>query len=202
MARQMNGVVLRGMTQGQRGRGGKAGGKEGKRALGDGARKAIAEAHALEQAGKHAEAAAEFAKLGAIAGERGKHNIGAFLALRGASALLEAGDVAGAVEAARAGITHAEGTSENKRVGRFYARFVKNVRSADADAAASLTDEVKRRFGLKSLPTPGDGVAPNRAQRRGLPKSCSGCGTPIDAAEIRFEEDGTSDCPACGEIVG
>ncbi|MCB9673913.1 MAG: hypothetical protein H6737_02290 [Alphaproteobacteria bacterium] len=186
------------MTQGTKGRGGKAGGKAGKRALGDGARKQIADAHALEEAGKHADAAQAFAQLGEIAAERGQHAIGAYLALRGASALLRSGDAAAAVEAARAGIAHAEGISEKKRVGRHFGRFVRDLRSEDADVATALSDEVKTRFGLKTLPTPGDGVAPNRAQRRSLPKACAGCGTPLDAATIRFEDDGTVDCPACG----
>jgi hypothetical protein len=202
MGREGRGVMLRSMQQGQKGRGAKAGGKAGKRALGDGARKAIADAHALADAGKHAEAAAAYAQMGHIAAERGKHNVGAFLALRGATALLDAGDLAGALEAAREGIAHAEGVAEKKRVGRFFARFIKSMRTDHGDAATELSDEVKRRFGLKTLPVPGEGTTPNRAQRRSLPKQCTGCGTPLDGGAIRFEDDGTADCPACGHIIG
>ncbi len=49
--------MLRSMQGNARGRGGRAGGKAGKRSLGEGARKAIADAPAAAEAGNHAEAA-------------------------------------------------------------------------------------------------------------------------------------------------
>lgn len=201
MARHNRGVMLRGMMQSKRGRGGKAGGKAGKRGLGDAAREQLVSAHALVEAGNHAEAADAFGTLSAIASERGRPQIAAWLALRGATSKLESGDVSGSVEAARVGIDHAEGISEKKRVGRFFGRFVKNLRNEDADAAKELADETRRRFGLKTLPVPTDGVSPNRAQRRSLPKHCDGCGTKIDGSTILFEDDGTADCPTCGYVL-
>jgi len=201
MARQSRGVMLRSMAKGQRGRGEKAGGKAGKRGLGEGARKAISDAKALAEAGKHTEAAEAFSKLATIAAGRAKANIAAFLALRGASSLLENNDLPGAISAAREGIAHAEGISESKRVARFYAGFIQTLKKDHPDEAAELATEVKKRFGLKILPSPGEGTTANRAQRRSMPKACPGCGTPIDSKTVRFEDDGTADCPACGDTL-
>lgn len=199
MSRESRGILQRSMQQAQRGRSGRAGGKEGKRTLGPRAREAVVAAHEASAKGEHADAAAQFASLGGIAYERGLFGVAGFFATRAAHAHLAAGDPAAALEAARAGLTHAEGVPDKRRVARPFARLHKAMHAVDADAAAKLADETRERFGLKTLPVPGEGATPNRAQRRSLPRLCDSCGAATADLELRFEDDGSLDCPRCGD---
>lgn len=201
MSRESRGVLLRSMQQGTN-RAGRAGGKEGKRALGPRARDAVAAAHDAAASGDHAAAAEAFASLSTIANERGLAAPSTFFACQAGLAHVAAGKASDALEAARAGIAHGEAAPEKRRLARPFTRLHKALQGLDADAASTLSAEVRERFGLKSLPAVGDGATPNRAQRRSLPKACACCGAATSALELRFEADGTLDCPRCGDAIG
>lgn len=202
MSRESRGVMLRSMQQAQRGAAARAGGKEGKRALGPRAREAITAAHRSAAEGAHAAAAEAFTSLAGIAGDRGLHAVGSFFAVQAAQAQLAAGSTAQAIDAARIGIALAETVSNKRRVARPYGHLHAALAAVDGAAAEQLASEVKERFGLKLLPTPGTGAAPNRAQRRALGRSCPSCGAATADLSLRFEDDGTVDCPRCGEALG
>lgn len=200
MARNARGVMERAMRAGTRGKGGRAGGKAGKRTLGDRAREQLREATA--QGAKEPAAASEkLLELAEIANQRGMPQVAAYLALRSSELKLDAGENDGAFVAARAAVGHAEGIAEQKRVGRFFTRTLKKLKKADEEAASELAQTARSQLGLKKLPTPGERMKPNRAQRRMLPKACSVCGTKLDAKELEFEDDGTMDCPTCGATI-
>jgi hypothetical protein len=194
--------MLRTMQTAQQGRSGRAGGKEGKRALGERAREDVVEAHAASDRGDHGVAASAFASLGAIAQDRGLHGVGAYFATRAGLAHVALGEATAALEVARAGIGYAETVADKRRIARPFARLHKALSALDADAASALAAEVRERFGLKTLPTLGEGATPNRAQRRALPKACGCCGAASADLTLRFEDDGSVDCPRCGEPLG
>lgn len=197
MARNARGVMARAMSGGARGKGGRAGGKEGKRALGPRAQEAIREAASLSSSDP-AGGSLKFLELATIAEGRGLPQVAAYLALRASEARVGAGDAAGAAEAARVAADHAAGISETKRVGRFFVRSLKKLKALDADAASEVSEYARKKLGLKKLPVPGERLKPNRAQRRALPKACPVCGHVHDTKTIEFEDDGTVDCTQCG----
>lgn len=201
MPRNARGVMARAMSAGQRGKGGRAGGKEGKRGLGDRAREAIHEAASMASTDP-AGAAERFLEFAGVADERGMAQVATFLALRACDTHTAAGDGAAAVAAGRVAVGFAEGMAEKKRVGRFFVRSLKRLEAVDKDGSSELAEFARKQLGLKKLPTPGERLSPNRAQRRSLPKSCSSCGLQVDGAAIEFEDDGTVDCPQCGADLG
>lgn len=188
--------MQRAMRAGARGKGGRAGGKEGKRQLGPRAREAVREAVELGEKDP-AGGATRFLELAEIAEKRGMSRVAAFLALRASRLRIQAKDASGALDAGRAAVGFAEGVSDTKRVGRFFARTCKVLKKLDSGAGDELASHARKQLGLKKLPD-GERIKPNRSQRRSLAKECNGCGTPIDGASIEFEDDGTVDCPECG----
>lgn len=188
------------MRAGSRGRGGRAGGKEGKRGLGERAREQLHEAWTLGTSDPGG-AGEKFLELAEIANQRGMPQVAAYLALQAAELKLEAGENDGAFVAGRAAVGHAEGIAEKKRVGRFFTRTLGKLRKADEDAAKELAETARSQLGLKKLPTPGERIQPNRAQRRTLPRACGVCGVDLDAKALEFEDDGTMDCPSCGATI-
>lgn len=194
MARTSRGVMIRATQSSVRGRGGKAGGKAGKRTLGDGARQAMTEAFANKDAGALVE-------LATIAGQRGRPAASAHLAVQAGLLALESGDVEASVEHARKGIELAEGVANKRRVSRKFWPLLDALAEKDAAAADALRGEIKTRFGLKLVPRAGKTITPNRSQRRALPKFCGSCGAPIDKSTVEFVEDGTLDCALCGDAI-
>ncbi|MCB9670131.1 MAG: hypothetical protein H6736_17305 [Alphaproteobacteria bacterium] len=193
--------MIRSMQANQRGRGGKAGGKAGKRTLGDGARDALHAAGAKAAAGEHGAAATAYAELARIAESRGRPGAAAHIAVQGALAALAGGDRDQALAIAREGVTLASGVADQRRVARKFVPFIDALSRDDADAAAAFREEAKKGFGLKLIPAPGETVTPNRAQRRSLPKACGTCGEPVDSATVVFQDDGTCDCALCGDPI-
>lgn len=188
------------MRAGNRGRGGRAGGKEGKRALGQRAQELVREAATLGTTDP-AGGAEKYLELADIAGDRGMPQVAAFLALRAAELRLDAGENDGAFLAGRVAVGHAEGIAEKKRVGRFFTRTLRKLKKADEDATRELAETARSQLGLKKLPTPGERIKPNRAQRRTLPKSCGVCAGDLDLGSLELEDDGTIECPACGATI-
>jgi hypothetical protein len=193
--------MSRSMQTNTRGRGGKAGGKAGKRTLGDGARQALLDAYAAADAGRHGDAADAFEALAKTAADRGKPAAAAHISVHGALAALAGDDLSRAVAIGEAGLELSAGVADQRRVARKFWPFVDALKAADADAGASFLEATRTAFGLKLIPRPGEQVKPNRAQRRALPKACPTCGHPIDAADVHFHDDGTLDCAVCGAAI-
>lgn len=200
MSRQPRGTMSRSMSN-QRGRGGKAGGKAGKRTLGEGVREALLAAVAQAEAGQHADAANAMRDIAQTAGNRGKPAAAASISVQGAQAALAGGDQQLALSIAQAGVELSAGVAETRRVARKFAPFIDALAAVDADAAASFEASTRSAYGLKLIPRPGATVKPNRAQRRSLPKACPCCGVKLDASTIEFVDDGTLDCPLCGDSI-
>lgn len=191
--------MLRSVQAGMRGRGGKAGGKAGKRTLGPAAREILHGALASEAAGDHAAAAEAFVGMARTAESRGRPAAAAHVAVRGALAALQGGDVEQALAIGREGLTLAAGVAEQRRVARKFQPLIGAFEGHEA--ASGFGDEVKKAFGLKLVPAAGETVKPNRAQRRALPKLCPTCGEPIDRSSVELQDDGSFDCTLCGDAV-
>lgn len=200
MSRQPRGTMNRSMSN-QRGRGGKAGGKAGKRTLGDGVREALVAALAQAEAGQHAEAAAALKDIAATAGSRGKPAAAATISVHGAIAALNGGDQQEALSIAKSGVDLSAGVAETRRVARKFIPFFDALAAVDAGAADAFKATTRTSFGLKLIPRPGEMVKPNRAQRRSLPKTCPCCAVKLDADTISFFDDGSLDCPLCGDSI-
>lgn len=189
--------MLRSMQAGTRGRGGKAGGKAGKRTLGEAARDAMRAAVAKQEAGEHAAASEGYLEMARVAESRGKPASAAHLAVKGALSAHAGGDADAALTAGREGLTLAAGVAEQRRVARKFLPLI----TALGDAGEGFGDEVKKAFGLKVLPAVGDSIQPNRAQRRALPKACPTCGEAVDRSSVELQDDGALDCGLCGDAI-
>ena len=86
-----------------------------------------------------------------------------------------------------------------QRSARKFAQLARDLRAHGHEAQADEIEAATREaLGLTKLPT-GDGATTvNRSQRRSLPRSCTTCGAPVDAAAAKFDDDGFAGCSYCG----
>lgn len=181
------------------------GGRRGQAgALGDVARQRLREAHQLLEDGQNAEAADLFARMAGVARDRGMPRMATHLSARGAAAHARAGNAAGFREQARDAISDAKLDGDKDRAARTFGALLAEVRDSPlAEAAPELEAEVRSQLGVVPRAAPegeGEGTV-NRSMRRHLPQQCASCGAPVSGAKIRFNDDGSIDCPYCGSLL-
>lgn len=182
----------------------RGGRRAGAGALGDVARQRLHEAHELMAGGQFPQAAALFARMAGVARERGMPRMAAHLAARAAAAHARAGDAAGFQEMASAAIADARVDGDKDRAARDFGILAEVVRDSPlASAADELEAAVRSQLGVapRAPAAAAEGGPVNRSMRRHLPQACVSCGAPVSGAQLRFNDDGSVDCPFCGSLM-
>lgn len=177
-----------------------AGGRR-REGLGTHAREALAAARDRAAQGDHAQAAEQFGQLAERQAERGEHGVAMHMHFEAARALVAAGKPEDAVKAGLSGATAGLQAQIRQKTGRKLGALATALREAGhADQAEALASEAKER-GIGSLPAEVERPTINRSMRRALPRTCPGCGLPIDAETLELSDEALVDCGACGSPV-
>ncbi len=166
------------------------------------ARQRLREANELLDGGQYAEAGDKLTSMAGVARERGMPRTATHLAARAAGAHARAGDAAGFRELLRAALSDAKVDGDKDRAARTFGALLAVVRESPlASVADDLEAEVRNQLGVLPRAAEGEGATVNRSMRRHLPQACATCGAPVVGAQIRFNEDGSVDCPLCGSVL-
>lgn len=192
---------VRGMSAGVRPGPLTAGGRR-REGLATTAREALVAAREQAARGEHAEAAEAFSRLAARLGERGEHGVAMHLYFEAANALLGASKFQEAKEAGLTGAGLGLQGMLRQKAGRKLGALALALREGDhAELANELVSEAREKLGIRSVPEEVERPTINRALRRALPRTCPGCGIPIDPETLELSDEALVDCGACGTPV-
>lgn len=160
-------------------------------------RQMINQAHALEAAGRHAEAAALFAQIADGAAERGMLDRAGNLSLQASRCMLNGGDTAEAVARARTGLNWLVQAGRGHRAAMSLRMAADALRAkGHAAEAAALEKEFASLAQAAGEPAEDEPAAHGR-----LPTKCSNCGGPLRPDDVDWIDDATAECPYCGSGV-
>ncbi|MBI5876890.1 MAG: hypothetical protein HZB53_04500 [Chloroflexi bacterium] len=161
-------------------------------------RQMVNEAHALEAAGRHAEAAALFAQVADLAAQHGVLDRAGNLSLQASRCLLNGGDAAGALARARTGLNLLVQAGREHRAAMSFQMAVDALRAqGHAAEAAALQKEFTSLAQTAAADEPDD----EPAARGHLPPKCVNCGGPLRPGDVDWIDDATAECPYCGSAV-
>jgi len=104
-----------------------------------------------------------------------------------------------AMAAVHKALAQAKNAPDRQRSARKFAGLVTDLRAHGHEAQADQVEAAAREaLGVSKLPSGEGATTVNRSQRRSLPRSCTTCGAPVDAAAAKFEDDGFAGCSYCG----
>lgn len=192
------GRPMMGLGQGPTVRGGRR--AMGQR-LGPNARAQLLEAHQLKQAGRFAEAAARFDQMGAIARERARPRMSAYLFAQAAQCHARAGNQQALIASTQNAVADAKLEGDADHSARTFGELVGSLQgTAFAGAKPQIESAIRDALGVAPA-APAAPAAANRSQQRSLPGECEACGAPVSATLVKFTAEGHADCPYCGSIL-
>ena len=168
--------------------------------LGPNVRAQLMEAHELKRSGRFAEAAARFDQMAAIARERDRRRMSAYLFAQAAQWHARAGSQQALIASTQNAIQDAKLEGDPDHSARTFGELLGSLQGT-AFAAAKPQLETAIRDALGVAPVASAPAVANRSQQRSLPGECEACGAPVSAGLVKFTAEGHADCPYCGSIL-
>lgn len=179
----------------------RGGRRVGEQRIGAVARQRLAEAHELEGRGEHATAAARFREVAGICRDRGLSRMATTLSAKAARCFARVGDEQGFVGATEAAIGDARLEADPQHAARTFGELLAGLEGTKfAGGRDALDAAIRSAVGIApALPAAAGEV--NRNQRRTVPEECEHCGAGLASVALRFNDDGSADCPFCGSVL-